>query len=238
MLVDLLSSSLIDYPGKKAAVLYFSGCNFRCSFCQNSVLTRGDIAPHITNKEVLSFLKKQKGTLDAVCITGGEPLLSKELPMLIKAIKAMGYLVKLDTNGSNLKALKSVAPYLDYITINLKVAPADYDKFTKHQGAWTKVRETLSWITKWSGIAYDIHTAVLPEWHDWANLKLISDVVGRSVWFLEQYHESQDDVLNGRIREKYSDADLVGFGKALKCKVINPTCKHEGREFLYESVAP
>ena len=235
MLVNILPLSTIDYPGKNAAVLYFSGCNFQCNFCQNIKSSKGDIVTHTTTKEVLQYLRKNKGRVSAVCFTGGEALLSKEVPMLIKAIKSMGYLIKMDTNGSNLKALKAVAPYLDYIAIDIKAAPDDYEKFTKHQGAWAKVRETLSWVVKSSGIAHEFRTTVLPEWHDWANLRLISDVVGRSPWYLQQYQGLQESVLNGRLYEKYTDKELAELAKALKCQVRYFDGKVGA---LYEIVAP
>lgn len=233
MLVNILPFSSMGYPQKSAAVLYFSNCNYQCNICHNLELTNTNITSQTTIKEVISFLKKQKGHLEAVSLAGCEPLLTKEAPMLIKAIKAMGYLIKLETSGSNLKSLKTVAPYLDYISIDMKAAPDDYDRLTKHPGAWVKVRETLTWVIK-SGIAYEFYTTVSPEWHTLEKLKIISNIVGRSEWYLQQY---QERVFEGRSRDKYSDKDLFELSKALKCQVRGLTT-NEGRGGLFENVAP
>ena len=94
--------TLLDYPGKVACTIFFAGCNFRCPFCHNaSLVTHIDPEENIPREEVLAFLRKRAGILDGVCITGGEPLLAPDLEAFIREIKALGYEVKLDTNGSN-----------------------------------------------------------------------------------------------------------------------------------------
>ena len=94
--------TLLDYPGYTAATIFLGGCNFRCPFCQNAGLVlRPDEEPVIPEDDVLAFLKKRRRVLDGVCITGGEPTLEPELPELIRSIKELGYLVKLDTNGTH-----------------------------------------------------------------------------------------------------------------------------------------
>lgn len=233
MLINLLPLSTIDYPGKRAAVLYYSGCNFQCTYCKNVELAKNNIKPQITIKEVLSYLKKQRGQIDAVCFTGGEPLLTKDLVMIIRTIKAMGFLTKIDTNGSNLKALKIIAPYLNYISIELKSDPELYDVLTKHQGSWAKVRETMSWVMK-SSIPHEFRTTVLPELHDGYSLRRISNIVGDSSWYLQQYNGRQNDALDERNYERYDDKELYVFAKALKCQVRD----YKKRRYLYEGVTP
>ena len=93
--------TLLDFPGKCACTVFLAGCNLRCPFCHNASLVLTSPEPAMTEDEFFAFLKKRKGLLDGVCITGGEPTLRKDLPEFIRKIKEMGYLVKLDTNGSN-----------------------------------------------------------------------------------------------------------------------------------------
>ena len=99
--------SLVDYDGYVACTIFTGNCNFKCPFCHNSslVLEYKELE-EITKEEVLSYLKDRKRMLDAVCISGGEPTLYKGLVDLIDDIKKLGYLVKLDTNGSNYEVLK------------------------------------------------------------------------------------------------------------------------------------
>ena len=97
-------TTLLDYPGKVASTIFLGGCNFRCPFCQNGILVvaPGE-QPDYSQEELLTFLKKRKGILDGVCISGGEPTLSDGLEEFLGKIKELGYAVKLDTNGSRPK---------------------------------------------------------------------------------------------------------------------------------------
>ena len=121
--------TLLDYPGKVACTVFLAGCNFRCPFCHNaSLVTHVDPGNDIPEQEVLDFLKKRAGVLDGVCITGGEPLLSPELETFIRKVRAMGYLVKLDTNGSSAGRLGSLMEkgLVDYVAMDIKNSPAKY----------------------------------------------------------------------------------------------------------------
>ena len=93
--------TLLDYPGKVACTVFTGGCNFRCPFCQNSDLVISPaLTPTIAGEEIFGFLRKRRGLLDAICISGGEPLLQPDIAEFIMRCREMGYLVKLDTNGS------------------------------------------------------------------------------------------------------------------------------------------
>ncbi len=98
--------TLLDYPGKTACLLFTQGCNFRCPFCHNKDLLKNEQASKIEKNEIFDYLKKRRGLIDGVCISGGEPLLQEDIEEFIKEIKEMGFLVKLDTNGSNHLKLK------------------------------------------------------------------------------------------------------------------------------------
>lgn len=121
--------TLLDYPGHVGAVLFLDGCNFRCPFCQNSSLVLSpDSLPEISREELLRFLKKRQGILEGICITGGEPTIHRELPELIGAIRDFGYLVKLDTNGTNPDMLSQLLEdnVLDYVAMDIKAGRLHY----------------------------------------------------------------------------------------------------------------
>ena len=117
--------TLLDYPDRTACTVFLSGCNFRCPFCHNTPLLTADAADGMGEAELLAFLKKRRGLLDGVAITGGEPLLRPELPALLEKIKALGYAVKLDTNGAFPDRLEQVvrAGLADYVAMDVKTAP-------------------------------------------------------------------------------------------------------------------
>ena len=97
--------TLLDYPGKVACTVFLGGCNFRCPYCHNFELLGGDADEVMTVAGLLAFLQKRQGILEGVCITGGEPTLHPELPALLASVRALGYAVKLDTNGYRPEAL-------------------------------------------------------------------------------------------------------------------------------------
>ena len=114
--------TLLDWPGKTACTVFLGGCDFRCPFCHNSELLEGDLPAELTGAELLAFLKKRRGLLDGVCVTGGEPLLRPDLAELLSAIKALDYPVKLDTNGSHPDRLAALweRGLVDYVAMDIK----------------------------------------------------------------------------------------------------------------------
>ena len=121
--------TLLDFPGKVACTLFFSGCNFRCPFCHNAALVLlPDATEQIPEDTVFAFLKKRQGVLDGVCITGGEPLLQTELPAFLQKIRELGYAVKLDTNGYFPKRLRRLVEegLVDYVAMDIKNCPEAY----------------------------------------------------------------------------------------------------------------
>ena len=127
-IAGLQKMTLLDYPGKVACTVFLPGCNFCCPFCHNAELLDGTISPVMDDRELLAFLKKRRGILEAVCVSGGEPTLHPGLGELLRAIKDMGYLVKLDTNGYRPEVLKQLAAdgLLDYVAMDIKNGPNQY----------------------------------------------------------------------------------------------------------------
>lgn len=129
MIGGLQKVTLLDFPGKVACTVFLTGCNLRCPYCHNPdlVLTK-DNGKYISEKEFFEFLLSRKGKLDGVCITGGEPTLYPSLPDLIRRIREMGFLVKLDSDGTVPEMLEHLLreKLLDYVAIDIKNAPSRY----------------------------------------------------------------------------------------------------------------
>ena len=125
----LQKTTLIDYPGEVACTLFLYGCNFRCGFCHNPEIVIRDFEEGFSEENILNFLKERKGKLDAVCITGGEPLMSLDLDF-VKKIKEIGYKIKVDTNGSFPNRLKEMVDLglVDYVAMDIKAAKKNYSK--------------------------------------------------------------------------------------------------------------
>ena len=144
--------TLLDYPGKVACTVFLAGCNLRCPFCHNSELLDAAAAPPVMDDaELLAFLEKRKGLLDGVAITGGEPCLHPDLPELMRKIRALGFAVKLDTNGYHPELLGQILDegLADYIAMDVKNSP---EKYAATCGVETMdlapVRESIRLITE------------------------------------------------------------------------------------------
>ena len=123
--------TLLDYPGKVACTIFTAGCNLRCPFCHNaSLVTHIDSETTFSTEEVLDYLKKRQGSLEGVCITGGEPLLQPDIKEFISEIKNLGYSVKLDTNGTFPEKLKELVNegLVDYVAMDIKNSKAKYEE--------------------------------------------------------------------------------------------------------------
>ena len=164
----LQKMTLLDYPGKVACTVFLQSCNFRCPFCHNSGLLGGDGPEGITEDELLAFLKKRVKLLDGVCITGGEPTLYKDLPQLLEKIKALGYPVKLDTNGSNPAMLQTLAEakLIDYVAMDIKNGPSAYGKTVGVPNLHLdKLEESIRLLTA-DLVDYEFRTTVVSQLHD------------------------------------------------------------------------
>ena len=128
MIAGLQKMTLLDFPGKVACTVFLQGCNWRCPFCHNSELLPGKGEELMSVEKFLQFLKTRQGLLEGVCVSGGEPTLYKELPALLAQIKALGFSVKLDTNGSRPEVLKALVAQklVDYVAVDAKNSPARY----------------------------------------------------------------------------------------------------------------
>ena len=157
--------TLLDYPGTVACTLFTAGCNFRCPFCHNAMLVLPEQIEDasLSEDEVLGFLKKRQGVLDGVAITGGEPLLHRELPELLGKIKALGYKIKLDTNGSNPELLRGIIEnrLVDRVAMDIKNAPKAYGTTVGVAGLDIAPIERSKDMLLFGDIDYEFRTTVV-----------------------------------------------------------------------------
>ena len=166
-IAGLQKMTLLDFPGKVACTVFLQGCNFRCPFCHNGEILDGSADPFLTADELLEFLSKRKGLLDGVCITGGEPTLQPDLPELLDAIKALGFAVKLDTNGNRPDVLQSLLSkgLVDYVAMDIKNSPQLYGQTVGIPNfSVDKISQSVQ-ILMTGATAYEFRTTVVSEYH-------------------------------------------------------------------------
>ena len=201
--VSINKLTLLDFPEKVACVLYTPTCNFMCPYCHNwETLIEERLAPLPFN-DILSFLKKRIGVLDGVVISGGEPTLMKDLPEKIKKIKELGYLVKLDTNGSNPEMLKSLIDekLIDYVSMDIKHSfNKIYDIIINKSIDINLLRQSIE-ILKEDKVDYEFRTTLIEEYHDIDSIYEIGKLLeGSKRLFLQQFKVS-DGVPNKELHE-------------------------------------
>jgi len=155
--------SLIDYPGKICAIIFTQGCNFRCPYCHNpELINLSDSQSPINEEEILLFLRMRKGKLDAVVITGGEPTLQQDLIEFLRKIREMGYLIKLDTNGSYPELIEKIIKLkiVDYLTMDVKAPLEKYQEITNSKVNPDIIRKSIESIMK-SGLDYEFRTTLV-----------------------------------------------------------------------------
>ncbi|MDO4815563.1 MAG: anaerobic ribonucleoside-triphosphate reductase activating protein [Bacillota bacterium] len=192
--------TLLDYPGTVACTMFTSGCNFRCPFCHNALLVLPDRIEDsfLTEDEVMGFLKKRFGVLDGVAVTGGEPLIHADMPQLLEKIKAIGYKIKLDTNGSNPKLLREIveAGLVDRVAMDIKNSPAAYgETIGISDFDITKVEESKNLLLQ-GKVEYEFRTTVVKGIHTRESLvEAAKWIQGANEYYLQQFKDSGDLIL-------------------------------------------
>ena len=198
-----LKNSFIDFPENISAVIFTNGCNFNCDFCHNSQLISGEKKSKISLLEIFEYLQSRKGLIDGVVISGGEPTIQNDLKEVIIKIKKLGFLVKLDTNGSNPEILEELLNenLLDYVAMDIKEIPENYDRFCKKIGK--NVEKSIK-ILKNSKIKHEFRTTFEPNLSVY-DIEKISKIVGNNQnYFLQKYNPPNDRV----IKIPHSKADF------------------------------
>lgn len=215
--------SLLDYPGVVACTLFTLGCNFRCPWCHNAGLVLPEQFPEgtLSGEEVLSFLKKRQGVLDGVAITGGEPLLHAELAEFLLAVKAMGYRIKLDTNGSFPERLADLVEkgLVDRVAMDIKNGPSQYGNTIGLSGPVpAAVEKTKDYLL--SGVVdYEFRTTVVRGFHTEESLLEAADwIQGAKVWVLQQFRDS-GALIHGEGLSAFSEEEMQHLLSILKKKL-------------------
>lgn len=195
--------TLLDFPGKVACTVFTAGCNFRCPFCHNaSLVTHTETAKTISEEEIFSYLAHRRGILDGVGITGGEPLLQKDLAEFCRKIHDLGLLVKLDTNGSFPDRLRDLIDegLIDYVAMdikNCKEAYAETCGLRDMSAELPKIEESICLIMS-SGISYEFRTTVVRELHSKERIaQLAKEIEGAERFFLQTFTDSGDLIGEG-----------------------------------------
>lgn len=179
LLHGLQKMTLLDFPGKVACTVFTGGCNFRCPFCHNATLvTSPRDAENYTEEQILDFLKKRKGLLDGVAVTGGEPLLSPDVVPFLGKIRSLGYAVKLDTNGSFPERLREIldANLVDYVAVDVKNCKEKYAETVGVPGFdLAPVEKTVDLLLS-GKVDYEFRTTVVERFHT------VEDIVRAAEW--------------------------------------------------------
>ena len=214
----LHKTTLLDFPEHVAATIFTGGCNFCCPFCHNRDLVLGTAGlAKIPEEEVLAFLKKRKGILTGVCITGGEPAMQPDLPAFIGKIKEMGYLVKLDTNGYRPKVLRGLLDkgLLDYVAMDIKNTKERYAITVGRENTDIgRIEESVE-ILKKSSIAYEFRTTVVKELHRKEDFAAIGEwLAGAKAYFLQAYQDNENVIAGGFTA--YSKEEMEEFAQIVR----------------------
>lgn len=229
-------TTLLDYPEHVAATVFLGGCNFRCPFCQNrDLLLHPANFADFTEEEILEHLKKRRSMLTGVCVSGGEPTIYKELPDFLARIKELGYLIKLDTNGTNPEMLRQLydAKLIDYVAMDIKTGPSDYAHvaglsevensiFTASgQNLFEKVRESVHFLmneTDPSVFTYEFRTTVVRELHSEHSFEEIGKwISGANRYYLQSYKDNENVLCPGF--HAYSKEELETFADFLRPRI-------------------
>lgn len=183
--------TLLDFPGRVACTVFLGGCNLRCPFCHNAGLVRTPMAEADAYPALLDYLKKRRGVLEGVCVTGGEPLLHPDLPELLRVIKDLGYAVKLDTNGSLPKQLSRILAtgLVDYVAMDVKHAPDAYHKAIGCDLDFAPF-ETSIRLLRESGRPYEFRTTAVKGIHEISDFEAIAAYLGDEPYFIQKFVDS------------------------------------------------
>ena len=189
--------SLVDFDGHISTTLFTAGCNFACPFCHNAGIVR-EYEPILPIQDIMAYLEKRKKVLDAVVITGGEPTIHDDLPDFIKSIKDMGYLVKLDTNGTNLPMLKSLVEnnLIDYIAMDIKNSLESYEQTICRPKNFDP-KETIDYIMN-CGVPYEFRSTLVDGLHTEEDIISIAQLLqGAEKYYLQKFVDSGNCLQTG-----------------------------------------
>ena len=213
--------TLLDFPGSVACILFTQGCNFKCSYCHNSSLIKNNSDNLIDKEYIINYLKKRKGILDGVSISGGEPLIQPDIKDLIKEIKELGYKIKIDTNGSKPEVLKELIAnhLLDYVAMDIKNSFERYEETVGIKADAAKIKESIK-ILENSDIEYEFRTTVVKQLHTIDDIEtILREINKKSVYYIQNFNIN-DQVPNKKL-SGFSGEELRKWKQELEKKHKN-----------------
>jgi len=226
-ILGVQKQSLIEYPGRVSAVLFLGRCNFRCVFCHVPHLVlpeKIENQKEISQKEIFSFLKERKNFLEAIAITGGEPTINKDLPDFIEKIKKLGYLVELETNGTNPKMLEELIgkKLVDYLAMDIKHRLDNFKKYKEITGEiltkkmFENIKKSIKILLS-GKTDYEFRTTIIKEFHKKEDiLEICKEIQGAKIYYLQNYQKN--DTISGKTFTSFDEEEIE--------KIVN-----EGRKF-------
>jgi len=221
--------SLVDWDGKVSSVIFLPGCNLRCPFCYNTKLVlHPNEVPTIRLEEIKNYLNKNKGWIDGVLMTGGEPTAQEDLPILCEEIKKMGLSVKIDTNGTNPSMIRKLIDrgLIDYVAMDVK-APLTQDDYSKASGVnvtahLKSIEETISMLLK-NGVEYEFRTTVVPTLHETIDIaKICEKIKGCRKYALQNFKGDVETIdPNFQDLKPFSKTEIENLFKTAKSVIPN-----------------
>lgn len=211
--------TLLDFPGRTACTVFTGGCNFRCPFCHNSLLVTDMDDAQYTEEEIFEHLERRKNVLDGVAVTGGEPLLQKDIERFLYEIKDKGYAVKLDTNGSFPEKLKDILQLglADYVAMDIKNCKEKYAETIGLESFDLKPVEESIELLAGSGVDYEFRTTVTQNFHTPEDMEKIALwIKGTPRYFLQNFVDSGSLI----------DSSCKGVTKAEMHEMLQRVKKH------------
>jgi pyruvate formate lyase activating enzyme len=188
----LVKSSIIDYPKKIAAIVFTHGCNFRCGYCHNPELVISKPKKQISEDQVIEFLESRKSILDGLVVTGGEPLIYNDIEDFLKKVKALGYQIKLDTNGINPILLENLIDkkLVDYVAMDIKTSLDKYSEVVGVDLDTENIAKSINLIML-KAPDYEFRSTLLPRHHDEDTLKQMAVLIkGAKKFYIQNFRNS------------------------------------------------
>lgn len=208
----LQKMTLLDFPGKVACTVFLGGCDMRCPFCHNAEIISMDAPAEMEEEEFFAFLSKRQGLLDGVAFTGGEPTLRPDLMDVMKRIREMGFLIKLDTNGNHPDRLIEIveAGLVDYVAMDIKNSPAKYGETIGIPGFdITKVKKSVEFL-KSGKVDYEFRTTCVKPFHDENSMREIGEWIrGANKYFLQGFVDR--DTVPDKNLGAYTEEEMKRF---------------------------
>ena len=214
--------TLLDFPGHVACTVFTDGCNLRCPFCHNASLVAAGNKPTLPEEELLAFLKKRQGLLEGICVTGGEPLLHPDLPDFLEKVKGLGYLVKLDTNGTRPDRLADLIDrgLLAYVAMDIKNSPARYPETVGVPGFDVAPIKKSAALLMEGRVPFEFRTTVEASLHTAADFEAIGDwLAGDEAYYLQGFVDSGDVLAEGM--RACAPSEMTAFRDILRRRIPN-----------------